>query len=50
VQKVHTGRFHLKKLSEGDVKDWYQVTVRNKFAALEDTEDGGDINRAWDNV
>jgi hypothetical protein len=24
--------------------------IRNKFAALENLEDSGDINRAWDNV
>jgi hypothetical protein len=28
-------RFDLKKLNEGDVKEQYQVTTRNKFAALE---------------
>jgi hypothetical protein len=28
----------------------YQVTARNKFAALENVEDSGDINRAWDNI
>jgi hypothetical protein len=24
--------------------------MRNKFAALENLEDSGDINRAWDNI
>jgi hypothetical protein len=38
------------KLHEGDVKEQYQVTVRNKFAALENLEDSEDINRAWDNI
>jgi hypothetical protein len=28
----------------------YEVTNRNKFAALENSEDTGDINRAWDNI
>jgi hypothetical protein len=28
----------------------YQVTIRNKFAALENLEDSGDINRAWVNI
>jgi hypothetical protein len=27
----------------------YQVTIRKEFAALENLEDNGDINRAWDN-
>jgi hypothetical protein len=33
-------------LDEGDVKEQYQVTIRNKFAALENFEDTGDINGA----
>jgi hypothetical protein len=39
----------FKKLNEGDDKEQFQVTIRNKFAALENLEDNGDINRAWDN-
>jgi hypothetical protein len=35
AQKVDMERFNLKKLNEGDVKEQYQVTIRNKFAALE---------------
>jgi hypothetical protein len=34
-------RFNLKKLNEGDVKEQYQVTFRNKLAALENLEDNG---------
>jgi hypothetical protein len=26
----------------------YQVTIKNKFAALENLDDNGDINRAWE--
>jgi hypothetical protein len=40
----------MSKLNEGDVKEQYQVTIRNKFAALENLEDSGDINGAWDNI
>jgi hypothetical protein len=43
-------RFNVKKLNEGDVREQYQVTIRNKFAALENLEDSRDINRAWDNI
>jgi uncharacterized FlaG/YvyC family protein len=50
AQKVDTERFNVKKLNEGDVKERYQVTIRNKFAALENLEDSGDINRAWDSI
>jgi hypothetical protein len=50
VQKIDTERFIVKKLNEGDVKEQYQVTIRNKFANLENLEDGRDINGAWDSI
>jgi hypothetical protein len=50
AQKIHTERFNVKKLDEGDVKEQYQVTIRNKFAALENLEDSRAINGAWDNI
>jgi hypothetical protein len=43
-------RFNVKKLNDGDVKEQYQVTIRNKCAALENLEDNGDINRTWENI
>jgi hypothetical protein len=39
-------RFNLKKLDVGEVKEQYQVTIKNGFSALENLEDNGDINRA----
>jgi hypothetical protein len=42
--------FNLKKLYKGDVKVQYQVTIRNKYAALENLENNGDISRAWDSI
>jgi hypothetical protein len=50
AQKIDTEGFNVKKLNEGDVKEQYQVTIRNKFAALENLEDSGDINGAWDSI
>jgi hypothetical protein len=47
---VDMERFNVKKLNEGVIKEQYQVTIRNKFAALENLEDSGDINRAWNNI
>jgi hypothetical protein len=49
-QKIDTERFNVKKLNEGDVTEQYQVTIRNKFAALENLEDDRDINRVWNNI
>jgi uncharacterized FlaG/YvyC family protein len=50
AKKTDTERFNYKKLKEGEVKEQCQVTIRNKFAALENLEDDEDINRAWDNI
>jgi hypothetical protein len=48
--KIDMEIFNVKNLNEGDVKEQYQVTIRNKFAALENLEDSADINRAWNNI
>jgi hypothetical protein len=50
AQNIDTERFNVKKLNKGDVKEQYQVTIRNKFAALGDSEDSGYIKRAWGNI
>jgi hypothetical protein len=43
-------RFNPKKLNEGKVKEQYQVTIKNRFSALENLEDTGDISRTWDAI
>jgi hypothetical protein len=43
---VDVYRFNLKKLNEGEIKEQYQVTIKNRFSALENLEDNRDINRA----
>jgi DNA repair ATPase RecN len=50
AQETDTERFNLKKLNEGDVKEQYQVKIRNKSAALENLEANRDLNRACDNI
>jgi hypothetical protein len=37
-------RFNPKKLNEGEVKEQYYVTIKNRFPVLENLEDNGDIN------
>jgi hypothetical protein len=46
IKKMDMERFNLKKLNEEEVKEQCQVTIKNKFAALENLDDNGDINRA----
>jgi hypothetical protein len=35
ANKMDMDRFNLKKLNEGEVKEQYQVTIKNRFSALE---------------
>jgi hypothetical protein len=35
TQEIDTERFNVKTLNERDVKEQYQVTIRNKFESLE---------------
>jgi hypothetical protein len=50
VKKMDMERFNLKQLNEEEVKEQYQITIKNRFSALENLEDNGDINRAWDAI
>jgi hypothetical protein len=50
VKKIDVERFKVKKLNEEEVKEQYQVTIKNKFAVLENLDDNGDINRAWETI
>jgi hypothetical protein len=50
VNKMDMDRFNVKNLIEGDIKEEYQVTIKNRFLALQNLEDNGDINRAWDAI
>jgi hypothetical protein len=34
-KKMDMAKFNLKKVNESEVKEQYQITIRNKFAALE---------------
>jgi hypothetical protein len=44
------GRFNLKKLSELEVRKWYQIKISNRLAAFENLKDSKGINRAWENI
>jgi hypothetical protein len=50
VKNMKVDRFNLKQLNEEEVKEQYQVTIKNKFAALENLDDIGDINKAWETI
>jgi len=50
AQRFDGERFHLRKLNELEVRKQYQIEITNRFAALENLNDGMDINRAWENI
>jgi hypothetical protein len=50
VKKMDVERFNLKQLNEEEVKEQYQVTIKNKFADLENLDDNEDNNRAWETI
>ena len=50
AQKLEEKRFNLRKLKDLEVKKQYQIEITNRFAALGNISDDGDINRAWENI
>jgi hypothetical protein len=43
-------RFDLRKLNDAEVKEQYQVKITNRCAALYNSDDSVDMNRAWENI
>ena len=50
AQKFEGERFNLRKLKELEVKEKYQIEITNRFAALENLNVDGDVNRVWENI
>jgi hypothetical protein len=50
AKKFDVERFNLRKLNELEVRKQCQIEISNRFAALENLNDGEDINRAWENI
>jgi hypothetical protein len=50
THKFQMERFGLKKLDEVEGKEQYRVEISNKFAALENLDDDGNINIAWETI
>ena len=40
----------MRKLKELEINKQYQIEITNKFSALGNISDDGDINRAWENI
>ena len=50
AQKFDRERFNLWKLKDLEVNKQYQIEITNRFAALGNISDDGDVNRAWENI
>ena len=50
AQKFDRQRFNLRKLNESEVREQYQIDIRNRFAALENLSDDEDVDRTWGNI
>jgi hypothetical protein len=48
MHEFHSERFNLKKLNAVEVIEKYWVQISNWFAALENSYNDMDINRAWE--
>jgi len=50
AQRFDRQRFNLRKLNEPEVREQYQIEITNRFAALENSDNDGDVNRTWENI
>jgi predicted 3-demethylubiquinone-9 3-methyltransferase (glyoxalase superfamily) len=50
VKKMDVERFNLKHLNGKEVKEKYQVTIKNRFSTLVNLDDNGEVNRAWETI
>jgi hypothetical protein len=49
AQRFDRQRFNLRKLNEPEVREQYQIEIRNRFAALENVKNDEDVDRTWEN-
>ena len=40
----------MRKLNKPEVREQYQIEIRNRFAVLENSNDDEDVNRTWENI
>ena len=50
AQRFDRKRFNLRKLNKPEVREQYQVEIKNRFTALENLDDYEDLNRNWENI
>jgi len=50
AQRFDRQRFNLRRLNEPEVREQYQIEIKNRFAALENSNGDEDENRTWENI
>jgi len=50
AQKSDGRRFNLRKLNDVEVRKQYHIEIKNRFAALGNVSEDGDINRDWEKI
>ena len=50
TMKFYIERYNFGKLINLEVRKQNQITISNRFAALENLSDGDDINTVWENI
>ena len=48
TQRFDRQRFNMGKLNEPEVREQYQIEIRNIFEAFENLNDA--VNRTWENI
>jgi hypothetical protein len=42
--------FNLRNQSELEIRREYQIEISNRFAAMENSNNSEDVNKAWENI
>jgi len=50
AQRFDRQRFNLRKLNEPEVREYYQIEITNRFAALENVNDEEDVKMTWEHI
>jgi len=50
AQRFDRQRFNLRKINEPEVREQYQIDIKNRFLSLENLNDDEDVNRIWEHI
>ena len=50
AQRFDRQRFNLRKLNEPEDREYYQIEITKRFAALENLNNDEDVNTTWEHI